>query len=180
MPQNDLPLQGAFKTPPKSVFLWTISRFMYFKIFDIMENTNKRKIIKSGRKPKLNPSIHRHVFRLNDLENEKLLSLYQESGMNNKAKFIVCRLLEREVRTVKIDVATMEYHTQLTKFYNQFRAVGVNYNQIVKILNRNFSEKKAAAYLAKLEKYTVDMAELCQKIVELTLEFEAKHVTIST
>jgi len=145
-----------------------------------MENNDRKKRSKSGRKPKLNPSIHRHVFRLNDLENEKLLSLYQESGMNNKAKFIIYRLLEREVKTVKIDVASMEYHVQLTKFYNQFRAVGINYNQIVKILNRNFSEKKAAAYLSKLEKYTVDMAELCHKIVQLTLEFEAKHVTKST
>lgn len=145
-----------------------------------MEIKERKKVIKSGRKPKLNPSIHRHVFRLNDLENEKLLALYQESGMNNKAKFIVYRLLEREVKTVKIDVDLMEYHAQLTKFYNQFRAVGVNYNQIVKLLNRNFSEKKATAYLAKLEKSTVNMAELCYKIVQLTIEFETKHLTKGT
>lgn len=145
-----------------------------------MEKTQRKQLRKSGRKPKLNPSIHRHVFRLNDLENEKLLALYQESGMRNKARFIVHRLLEREIKTVKIDMASMQYHIQLTNFYNQFRAVGVNYNQIVKILNRNFSEKKATAYLAKLEKHTVDMAQLCEKIVQLTLEFEAKHVTKHT
>ena len=48
----------------------------------------------------------------------------------------------------------MDFYIKLTELYGQFRAVGVNYNQIVKILYRNFSEKKAAAYLFKLEQQT--------------------------
>ena len=60
--------------------------------------------------------------------------------------------------------------------YGQFRAVGVNYNQIVKILYRNFSEKKAAAYLFKLEKQTIELAQLCRVITQLTEEFEVKHL----
>jgi hypothetical protein len=70
----------------------------------------------------------------------------------------------------------VDFHTRLTNFYSQFRAVGVNYNQIVKILYRNFSEKKASAYLFKLEKQTAEMAELCRKVIELTKEFEKKHL----
>ena len=65
---------------------------------------------------------------------------------------------------------------RLTTLFGQFRAVGTNYNQVVKILYRNFSEKKAAAYLYKLEKQTAEMAVLCQKIIQLTEEFEAKHL----
>lgn len=38
------------------------------------ENSNNKQN-KGGRKPKLNPSTHCHVFRLNDEENAKLLSL---------------------------------------------------------------------------------------------------------
>ncbi|PHK34861.1 hypothetical protein VF13_37805 [Nostoc linckia z16] len=131
---------------------------------------------KGGRKPKLNPSTHRHVFRLNDEENAKLLSLYETSGMHNKAKFIISLLLEREIKVVKIDLQAMEYHTQLTKFYTIFRSVGVNYNQIVKILYRNFSEKKAAAYLFRLERQTIEMAALCNKIIELTKLFESQYL----
>jgi hypothetical protein len=130
---------------------------------------------KGGRKPKLNPSTHRHVFRLNDQENDKLLSLFESSGMHNKAKFIISLLLEREVKTIKIDVAAMEYHAQLTKFFSLFRSVGVNYNQIVKILYRNFSEKKAAAYLFRLEKQTIEMVALCKKIIELSQQFESGY-----
>ncbi len=141
----------------------------------MIENSNNKQN-KGGRKPKLNPSTHRHVFRLNDEENEKLLSLFEASGMSNKAKFIISLLLQREIKTVKIDVPAMDYHAQLTKLYSQFRAVGVNYNQIVKILYRNFSEKKAAAYLFKLEKQTAEMAALCQQIIQLTQEFETTYL----
>lgn len=65
---------------------------------------------------------------------------------------------------------------RLTTLYGQFRSVGVNYNQVVKLLYRNFSEKKAAAYLFRLEKQTIEMATLCKEIIALTKEFEAKYL----
>ena len=65
---------------------------------------------------------------------------------------------------------------RLTNIFGQLRSVGVNYNQVVKILYRNFSEKKAGAYLYKLEKNTIEMAGLCQQIIQMTSEFENKHL----
>lgn len=141
-----------------------------------MEQENNRKPSRGGRNPKKNPSVNRHVFRLTDEENARFLTLFERSAMDNKAKFIISVLFEREIKTVKIDMAAMDYHTRLTHFYSQFRAVGVNYNQIVKILYRNFSEKKAAAYLYKLEKQTTEMAVLCQKIIDLSQEFETEYL----
>ena len=70
----------------------------------------------------------------------------------------------------------VDFHTRLTNFYSQFRAVGVNYNQIVKILYRNFSEKKASAYLYKLEKQTIEMVQIFKEIATLTAEFEKKFL----
>lgn len=141
-----------------------------------MNDSKNKKRKKGGRKPKLNPRIHRYVFRLTDKENTKLLSLFEVSGMDNKAKFITSLLFEREMKAVKVDKGTVDFYMRLTTFYSQFRAVGVNYNQIVKLLYRHFSEKKAAAYLFKLEKQTAEMAALCRKIIQLTEEFEAKHL----
>ena len=40
-----------------------------------------------------------------------------------------------------MDKSAVEYCTRLTEFYAQFRAVAVNYNQVVKALHSNFSEK---------------------------------------
>ena len=141
-----------------------------------MNENNNKKQNKGGRTPKSDPSIHRHVFRLTDEENARLLSLFEASGMSNKAKFIIYLLFSKEMKSVKIDKGTVDFYMRLTSFHSQFRSVGVNYNQIVKLLYKHFSEKKAAAVLYKLEKQTADMAMLCQKIIQLTEEFEAKHL----
>ena len=141
-----------------------------------MNENNNSKRNKGGRKPKLNPSTHRYVFRLTDEENAKLLSLFEASGMPNKAKFIISLLFSKEMKSVKIDKGTVDFYMRLTSFHSQFRSVGVNYNQIVKLLYKNFSEKKAAAFLYKLEKQTAEMAMLCQKIIQISEEFEAKHL----
>ena len=138
------------------------------------KNNNKRN--KGGRTPKDDPSIHRHVFRLTDEENAKLLSLFEASGMTNKAKFIISQLFGKEMKTVRIDKGTVDFYMRLTSFHSQFRSIGVNYNQIVKLLYSHFSEKKAAAYLYKLEKQTVEFVVLCQKIIQITEEFEGKHL----
>ena len=140
-----------------------------------MNENNNRKQKKGGRTPKSDPSIHRHVFRLTDDENAKLLSLFEASGMTNKAKFIISVLFGREIKTVKIDKAVLDFYMRLTSFNSQFRSIGVNYNHIVQLSYGHFSEKKSAAYLYKLEKQTAELAVLCQKIIQLTEEFEANH-----
>lgn len=141
-----------------------------------MKERNKITRGRGGRNPKIDPSIYRHIFRLNEKENAELLSLYEESGMPNKAKFIISLLFSKEMKSVKIDKGTVDFYMRLTSFHSQFRSVGVNYNQIVKLLYRHFSEKKAAAFLYKLERQTAEMAALCQKIIQITNEFESKYL----
>ena len=48
----------------------------------------------------------------------------------------------------------------------------LNYNQVVKVLNSNFTEKKALAFLYRLEKQTMELVALNRQIIELTKEFE--------
>lgn len=141
-----------------------------------MEQKKNVKQNRGGRNPKTNPSIHRHVFRLTDEENAQLLSLFEASGMSNKAKFIIAVLFSKEMKAVKIDKGTTDFYMRLTSFFGQFRAVGVNYNQVVKLLYSRFTEKKAAAFLFKLEMQTAEMANLCKKIIELTEEFSQNHL----
>lgn len=142
----------------------------------MMKENNNRIQNKGGRLRKTDPSIHRHVFRLTEEENAKLLSLYEVSGMPNKAKFIISLLFNKEMKSVKIDKGTVDFYMRLTSYHSQFRAVGVNYNQIVKLLYNNFSDKNAAALLYRLEKKTAEMAMLCQKIIQLTEDFEVKYL----
>lgn len=141
-----------------------------------MEEKKNVKQNKGGRNPKVHPSIHRHVFRLTDEENAQLLNLFEASGMSNKAKFIIAVLFNKEMKAVKIDKGSTDFYMRLTSLFGQFRAVGVNYNQVVKLLYSRFTEKKAAAFLFKLEKQTVEMADLCKKIIDLTEEFNQNYL----
>lgn len=68
----------------------------------------------------------------------------------------------------------MGYYTKLSDFHAQFRAIGTNYNQVVKELRIHFSEKKVMALLYKLEKHTIDLVKLSREIVELSREMYAK------
>lgn len=141
-----------------------------------MESNGKATPNKGGRHPKKDPSVHRYSISLTADENARFLSLYEASRMDVKAHFITACIFQKRITTVTVDKATMDYYMRLTTLFGQFRAVGTNYNQVVKILYRNFSEKKASVYLYKLEKQTAEMAVLCQKIIQLTEEFEAKHL----
>ena len=59
--------------------------------------------------------------------------------------------------------------------FSQFRSIGILYNQTVKELHSNFSEKKALALLYKLEHYTVELVKTNQQIIVLTKQFEASY-----
>ena len=141
-----------------------------------MESEEKKNPHKGGRHPKKDPAVHRYSISLSAEENARFLSLYEASRMDVMAHFITACIFQKAITNVTVDKATMDYYMRLTTLFGQFRAVGTNYNQVVKILYRNFSEKKAAAYLYKLEKQTAEMAVLCQKIILLTEDFEAKYL----
>lgn len=141
-------------------------------------NENNKKHLKRhiGRPLKTDPAIFRYSLSLNEEENARFLALFDQSGMQVKAHFIRSCIFDKTVKTIQIDKGTVDFYMRLTTFHSQFRTVGVNYNQIIKLLYKNFSEKKASAYLFKLEKQTAEMAMLCRKIIELTEEFETKHL----
>lgn len=128
-----------------------------------------------GRPPKTDPAKIRYSISFTEEEHARFLTLFEESGMQVKAHFITSQVFGKEMKSVKIDKGTVDYYMRLTSFHSQFRTIGVNYNQIVKLLYHHFSEKKAAAFLYKLEKQTAEMAMLCKKIIQLTEEFEMKY-----
>ncbi|MBF4518739.1 hypothetical protein IRZ71_20480 [Flavobacterium sp. ANB] len=141
-----------------------------------MDNEEKKNRHKGGRHPKIDPAVHRYSISLTAEENARFLTLFESSGMNVMAHFITACIFQKGIKTVKIDKATMDYYILLTALFGQFRAIGVNYNQVVKIMYRNFSEKKAPVYLYKLVNQTMEFALLAQKIIQLTAEFEEKYL----
>jgi len=127
-----------------------------------------------GRPPKLDPASIRLSIRFNSEDHAKFLSLYEQSGVYCKARFIVKRIFNEEFRVLIIDKKALIYYTRLTEYHAQFRETGVNYNLTVVALKNNFLEKKALALLFKLEKMTIELSEINLKIIALTKEFEQK------
>jgi hypothetical protein len=70
------------------------------------ENNQKSK----GRRRKNNPAVHRYGIKLNDNENARFTTLFLQSGMNEKAKFIRNMIFGTEMKTVKINKAAMDYY----------------------------------------------------------------------
>ena len=137
-----------------------------------MNDEKEKKHRRGGRNPKTNPAVFRYTVNFDAVEHARFLTLFEQSGLHSKAQFIAARVFSEEFRIVRTDRAALEYVTKLTALYQQFRAVGVNYNQAVKDLHIPFSGKKALAMLYKLEKSTMELIELSRRIVELSHTFE--------
>jgi hypothetical protein len=129
---------------------------------------------KGGRPLEDDPATNCVMVRFNNVEYMRFLTLFEQSGMNAKALFIKARVFDQTFRVVKTDRAALEYATKLTSFYAQYRAIGVNYNQVVKELHSHFSEKKTLALLYKLESITKELVALSEQIVRLSQEFQTK------
>ena len=69
-----------------------------------MEEKNRKQIKKAGRKPKIDPAVHRYSFNLNDEDNANFLALFDQSGMKITAHFITACIFQKTIKTVKIDM----------------------------------------------------------------------------
>ena len=130
----------------------------------------------AGRKPKSDPAIYRYGIKLNAEERGRFELLFQRSGLSQHSRFIKAAVFGTPIKVVSIDKATMDYYIRLTNFYQQFQAIGNNYNQTVKAIKTNFSEKRAMALLYKLQKETFELIVLSKQIITLTREYEEKHL----
>ncbi|MDR3057826.1 MAG: hypothetical protein LBU84_06765 [Prevotella sp.] len=129
---------------------------------------------KRGRKLKADKQMYRHMIRLNNKDNEKLLSLFRQSGTKSKSRFIADCILNNPVKIVQVNKSAVDFAIQLTQFFAQFRAIKTNYNQVFQILVRNLGEEKARLMMKIVEKSTSDFILMRNRIEELTTQIREK------
>ena len=117
---------------------------------DNKNNTPKRG--KGGRTPKNDPASFRYSVNFTAVEHARFLSMFELSVLQSNARFIAARVFNDEFRVIKTDRSALEYVTKLSALFAQFRAVGVNYNQVVKQLHSNFTQKKSIGLALKAGK----------------------------
>lgn len=133
---------------------------------------NKGKPSKYGRRPlpPLKKKMVKYAFRLDDSETTEFEKQYIASGAKTRTEFILAALFGRKITRVVVDMEKHEYILTLSNLQRQFRAIGINYNQVVTALNSNpnLSEKKVLSMLYKLEQHTLDLIRTNREILSLT------------
>jgi hypothetical protein len=141
---------------------------------DEKTNLPRKKWNKGGRPPKINTAHIRYSVNFTAEEHSRFLTMFEKSGVVSKAAFIKARMFDRQFRVITSDEGTLKYVAKLTQFHSQFRAVGTNYNQIVKELHIHFSQKNALNLLGKLEALTAELAGIGRRVIELSEDFQRK------
>ena len=139
-----------------------------------MEKNKPTRKGRGGRPAKTDTASHCVMVRFNNTEHARFLTMYEQSRLLSKAAFIKARVFGDVFRVIKTDRGTLEYVAKLTQLHAQYRAIEVNYNQVVKELRTRFSERKALAMLYKLEKATMQLVEINSRIVALSEEFQKR------
>jgi hypothetical protein len=138
---------------------------------DVKMNLPRKKWNRGGRPPKTDTADFRYSVNFTAEEHARFLTMFEQSRLQSKAAFIKARVFGDTFLVIKTDEGTLKFVALLTKFHAQFRAVGTNYNQVVKELHIHFSQKKALVLLYKLEQLTAELYAIGQRIVQLSEEF---------
>lgn len=127
---------------------------------------------RGGRRPKTDPSVNRYVVRFNAEENARFLAMFERSGLESKGAFIKNFIFQKPFKVYTIDENTRVFIDKLSSFNSLFRTLGISYDNVVKALRDNFTEKKAMAALYKLEQLTIDLIRINGEIVDLAHKFD--------
>ncbi|MBS9768797.1 MAG: hypothetical protein KGV44_14840 [Flavobacteriaceae bacterium] len=133
-----------------------------------------KKQSKKGRKKLENPKKFGFAFRLDVFENIEFERQFDISEFSTKADFIRDVLSKRKLKLTIRHKSVMDYYMRLTSFHSQFKAIAVNYNQVLSHLFKHFPEREAKLMLANLEKQTIKLIRMQQELIKLIKEFEQK------
>ena len=115
-----------------------------------------------------------HV-RLPDPKDQlRVIDLYHRSGSMSKSEFVRARLLGEHFKVITVDRSTVEYHRKLSELTAQVHKIGVNYNQVVRLMRLYTAEKSVKTLLQELILLTEELTVLQEQTVSLTIDYRKK------
>ena len=90
-------------------------RFHLLMTASMNEQQQHPKRRKGGRTPKSAPAFHRETVNLDAAQHARFLTLYEQSGLSSKSKFIAARIFGDSFRVIRTDRGTMEYVARLSR-----------------------------------------------------------------
>ena len=82
-----------------------------------------------------------HVRLPDPKEQLRVIELYHRSGSKSKSEFVRARLLGEHFKVITVDKSAVEYHRKLSELTAQVHKIGVNYNQVVRLMRLYTAEK---------------------------------------
>lgn len=115
-----------------------------------------------------------HV-RLPDPKDQiRVIDLYHRSGSKSKSDFVRARLLGEQFKVITVDKSAVEYHRKLSELTAQVHKIGVNYNQVVRLMRLYTAEKSIQALLRELINLTNEIKSIQEQAMDLTIAFRKK------
>lgn len=133
------------------------------------ESSKKRTAKKYGDFPDKWEDWH---IRLPDPKDQiRIIDLYRKSGCRSKSKFARARLLGESFKVITVDKSAVEYYRKLSELTAQVHKIGVNYNQLVKLLHTIRRIQTIETILKDLYSLTKELHDLQKQAVELTIDY---------
>ena len=91
--------------------------------------------------------------------------------------FIKLLIFGKPFKVFYVDENSRIFIDRLSDLNAQYRTIGVAYDQTVKTLRENFTEKKAVSAVRTLVEATRELVTVSHKIVELAARFDREWLT---
>ena len=113
--------------------------------------------------------------RMPDVKDQlRAIDLYNKSGAVSKSDFVRARILGERFKVIMVDKSAVEYYRKLSELTDQVHKIGINYNQVVRLMHLYTAEKSVKALLQELIRQTKELTALQEKAVSLTVDYRKK------
>lgn len=110
----------------------------------------------------------------NPKDQQRAIDLFHKSGAETKSDFVRARILGEHFKVITVDKSAVEYYRKLSELTAQVHKIGVNYNQVVRLMRLYTAEKSIQALLRELIGLTKELTALQEKAVSLTIDYRER------
>lgn len=135
---------------------------------------SKNNFSKAGRHPKIDPIAFRCSVNFNAQEQVQLEAMHQQSGVESLSAFIKLQIFGKPFKVFYVDENSRVFIDMLSNFNADYRSIGVAYDQLVKVLRENFTEKRVNSTIRELVGKMKELVAVNHKIVALAERFDAE------
>ena len=121
------------------------------------------------------PHWDRWDTRMPDVKDQlRAIDLYNKSGAVSKSDFVRARILGERFKVIMVDKSAVEYYRKLSELTAQVHKIGINYNQVVRLMHLYTAEKSVKALLQELIQLTKELTTFQEKAVSLTIDYRER------